>query len=895
MNFKEYLLEAGKVLTKKGIELSRVNKQDFLTARTRIAPLLQRAGIDSYWSAGGAGSFDPSHPYGGGGRDDSGDIDILIDPANLIEKFPKDIQEYLSEIKQETIAAGKKFNKPAGSQMDLQIKASKRELAKYMTQSGFETTPGSLTLKYSSSGKDFSVDLIVRPRSSWELHTHDFTKDPGMRGADLWLKLYPLLAKLASETIFTDPKTGEEKGNLQFSPDRGLVDRDSDKVIADSKNEIAKILLGPTATALDLASLSGIKNKLINQPEKWNQIKQFFTLQTENVNTNSFKILLEGIAHPEDSIFTGGVDGALDAFKKLAALGKNKSRLSLKWDGFPAIIFGWKKLPSKEDPDGQFLFVDKHMYDKMVRGKLDFTTIKDYDLSRGKDRKSLWDAAEPLTERLKVITPYKEDQYFFGDLMWFGMPKVEEGFYVFEPNTVKYKVKIASETGRDISRSVGGIAVHTFISGWGSEDEPLKGLRGLKQNLGVVFLTGDLLNQPVINLPNSLLDFSGNIINQNKDAAERFLSELENIKAKGLIGEMEKFITRMLESNNIATDIVPRFLNHLESTLSQRAKEKLLGLNKDGWLYKEGLKGLTAVWAVWAALTDLKLNIKKQIDTQQIGLPIQARVGEEDAHEGYVFGSGKTKLKLIDRLGFSRANFGKHVSDSDKKDLDAKRQMPTASFCFGRMNPPTVGHKQLMEKTIEAGGPNTFIFLSNTQNAKKDPLDPRTKMEFVKKIYPEFAHYLVTEPVLNPIFAANYLYSRGFRNLTFVAGADRLGDNPGSIEKILSSWNRADIRKKDTQFGPEGREQVVLNFVSSGSRDADGDLDSVSSISASLARKLANEGNEEGFEKATGVSKEIVVNGKTLYQAVREGLGISEEPAEVLKMESFKNFFLARV
>jgi hypothetical protein len=335
---------------------------------------------------------------------------------------------------------------------------------------------------------------------------------------------------------------------------------------------------------------------------------------------------------------------------------------------------------------------------------------------------------------------------------------------------------------------------------------------------------------------------------------------------------MRKFITAMLNDNDIATEIIPRFLKFLVNNLSPKASIKLLGTNKDGWLYREGSEGLYAIWAVWAALTDLKLNIKKQIDIQQIGLPIQARIGEEDAHEGYVFGSGKNKLKLIDRLGFSRANFAKNSVQED--DLTAKSKMPMAAFCFGRMNPPTIGHKQLMQKTVEIGGVNSFIFLSNTQNVKKDPLDPATKLEFVKKIYPEYNSHLVSDPVLNPIFAANYLYSKGFRNLTFVAGADRLGDNQGSIEKILTNWNRADIRKKDSTFGPEGREQVVLNFVSSGARDADADVTAVSGVSASLARRYAVEKNQAGFQQATGVNNNITVNGKTLYQAVREGLGL---------------------
>lgn len=876
MNFKQFFTEGGKILGKTGIDISRVNREDFLTAKNRLQPLLSAAGLDSYWSAGGAGSFDPEHPYGGGGRDDSGDIDILIDPKQLTEKFPKDVNEYLAELKEETLKAGKKYSKPAGSPEDLQLKASKWALAKYMTENGYETTPGTLTLKYSVNGRNHSIDLITRTRSAWELHTHDFTKDPGMRGGDLWNDLYPLLAKLASKTTITNPKTGEEKGNLQFSPEYGLMDRTTGQPVATSKNEIAQILLGPDATARDLASLTGIKNKLINQPEKWNAVKQFF-IQKESVT-----IIAEGIEHPEDSIFSGGVEGAMAAFKELSSLAKNSKTVSLKWDGFPAIIFGWKELPSRQNPLGQFLFVDKHMYDKMVKGKLDFTTIENYDKARGANRTSLWEAESMMVPVLKRAVPLKQNQFYFGDLMWMGMPKIENGYYTFEPNTVKYKVKIDTDTGRDISRSVGGMAVHTFIPGFGAEDRPLKGLQGLKQNEGMTFLVGELPEAPTISLPSSLVEMTKNTIVQYKNVVQKFLSDLTEIKAVGLIGEMRKFITAMLNDNDIASNIIPRFLKYLEGSLSAKASLKLLGSNRDGWLYKEGASGLYGMWAIWAALTDLKLNIKKQIDIQQIGLPIQARIGEEDSHEGYVFGGGKNKLKLIDRLGFSRANFAKNSNSSD--ELEAKRKMPAAAFCFGRMNPPTIGHKQLMQKTVEEGGANSFIFLSNTQNIKKDPLDPATKMEFVKKIYPEFASYLVSEPVLNPIFAANYLYSRGFRNLTFVAGADRLGDNPGSIEKILTSWNRADIRKKDTNFGPEGREMVALNFVSSGSRDADADVSSISGISASLARKFATEKNETGFQQATGVSNNITVNGKTLYQSVREGLGLPLN-------ESFKTFF----
>jgi Family of unknown function (DUF6267) len=884
MNFKQFFTEGGKILSKAGTELSRIKKEDFLTAKSTLKPLLDQMGLDSYWAAGGAGSFDPEHPYGGGGRDDSGDIDILVDPSQLVEKFPKDVNEYLSEIKAEAVNAGKKFSKPSGSPEEMQLKASKRELAKYMTENGYETTPGSLTLKYSANGKNYSVDLITRARSSWELHTHDFTKDPGMRGGDLWLNLYPLLAKLASSTTFVDPKSGEEKGNLQFSPDRGLVDRDTNKVVAGSKNEIAKILLGPDATAVDLASKTGIKNKLINQPEKWTAIKQFFQQQNESVSTNSSDLLIEGIEHLEDSILKGGIEGALKAFKEISSLAKSGRTISLKWDGFPALIFGWKELPNKQNPNGQFLFVDKHMYDKMVKGKINFTTIKDYDEARGSNRSSLWQAESLLVPVLKRATPQIENQFYFGDLMWAGMPSVEDGYYVFEPNTVRYKVKIDSETGRDISRSVGGIAVHTFIPSFGGEDQPLKGLKGLNPNEGITLLTGELLDEPVVTLPPSLVEATKKTIADYKGEVQKFLDYLTEIKAKGLLDKMTTFITAMLEQGDIANNIIPRFLEYLERKLTPAAAEKLLGTNKDGWLYKEGAPGLYGMWAIWASLTDLKLNIKKQIDLQQTGLPIQARVGEVDSHEGYVFGSGKNKLKLIDRLVFSKANFEKRKdSPQDLQTLDAKRQMPLAAFCFGRMNPPTIGHELLMQKTVEIGGRNTFIFLSSSNNKKTDPLDVDTKREFIKKIYPKFASYIVAQPVSTVLSAAKYLYNLGFRNMTFVAGDDRLtGKDEENMKGLLTSWNRADIRKADD------REIVALNFESSGARDASAGLSSLAGISGTLARNFAKENNKEGFYQATGISDEITVNGKTLFQTTREAMGLP-------LVESFQSFFKSKL
>jgi len=584
---------------------------------------------------------------------------------------------------------------------------------------------------------------------------------------------------------------------------------------------------------------------------------------------NSKKLVLrEGIDHPEDLIISNGTKGAQQVVQQLASLQKNADTVTVKWDGFPAVVFG-------RDKTGELVFTDKHMYDKVAKGKMDFMTIRAYDEQRGSNRTNLWEQEAILRPALERIVPSGKDFYYMGDLMWTGTPTTSDGFFVFKPNTVEYRVSIEGELGQNISRSVGGIAVHTYIPGLGQGDTPLTGLKGLKENQGITFLVGEMRDKPKVSVDPALVKRTQQIIASHGPAVDKFIAALTEMKGKSVITAMGPFITSMLADNDISNDIVPRFLEFLKGRLTPAAAEKMLGKQQDGWLYQEdgGGPGLLGIWTMWAAVTELKLHIKEQIDTQQQGSEVIAVTDGVNAHEGYVFGGGKDKLKLIDRLGFSRANFAKHKVDPT--EIEAKKNGPMAAFCFGRMNPPTLGHKLVMEKTISVGGANSFIFLSNSAGTEDDPLNPAVKAAFIKQIYPAFAKHIVSDPVQGPIYAANWLYDKGFRNMTFIGGSDRLGKGAGSIEKLLNSWNSGPVRTTDNARGPNGREYVHLQFVSSGERDAD--APGVQGISGSLARKYAKEGNEQGFQQATGVNANIKVNGKTLYQATREGMGIRDQ------------------
>ena len=59
----------------------------------------------------------------------------------------------------------------------------------------------------------------------------------------------------------------------------------------------------------------------------------------------------------------------------------------------------------------------------------------------------------------------------------------------------------------------------------------------------------------------------------------------------------------------------------------------------------------------------------------------------------------------------------------------------TAVFAFGRFNPPTIGHQKLIQKVQSMAkqvNGKGFIFLTHTQNNKKDPLTFQEKQAYIR-------------------------------------------------------------------------------------------------------------------------------------------------------------------
>ena len=182
----------------------------------------------------------------------------------------------------------------------------------------------------------------------------------------------------------------------------------------------------------------------------------------------------------------------------------------------------------------------------------------------------------------------------------------------------------------------------------------------------------------------------------------------------------------------------------------------------------------------------------------------------------------------------------------------------TAVFAFGRFNPPTIGHKKLLDKvlaTAEKLNGKGYIFLSQKQNNQTDPLSFKEKQDYIQMFYPNLA--IGDAGVKTIIQALQKIQAEGRTRIVMIAGSDRVAE----FEKLLNQYNG----KPDKQ-GNDLYKFDKIDVVSAGERDPD--QEGPTGASASKARELANKGQEHEFSK-------IIMGGNTgkkLYNIIQDRL-----------------------
>ena len=101
----------------------------------------------------------------------------------------------------------------------------------------------------------------------------------------------------------------------------------------------------------------------------------------------------------------------------------------------------------------------------------------------------------------------------------------------------------------------------------------------------------------------------------------------------------------------------------------------------------------------------------------------------------------------------------------------------TAVFAFGRFNPPTIGHQKLIQKVQSMAkqvNGKGFIFLTHTQNNKKDPLTFQEKQAYIRSQITD-PNLEIGDPAVKTIVQAlQKMQSQGRTRVIMVAGDDRV-------------------------------------------------------------------------------------------------------------------------
>jgi hypothetical protein len=526
----------------------------------------------------------------------------------------------------------------------------------------------------------------------------------------------------------------------------------------------------------------------------------------------------------------------------------------------PALVAGWR--------DGKFMLTDKagfsaKSYDGLTTNAQDLETmilnrkIKLDTPEAQAARQSYAHKIASLYPLLKQVIPSNLKGYVQGDLLWTETPPIQQGAYVFQPNKIRYSVPVMSDLGAQIGTSKAGIVFHSMLSS--PQDESPDALRdpadlGITSTPDVVVVPHEMQSDAPFQLNPKLKQRIQQVIRSHQSAMDHFLnpSNLGELGIKSLPHVMKSFLAHKAGAGEQdMSHAAEEFLTYVispHSKVSVKAAQNMIM-----WI-KHNVKAYNATWQLVQMLQDLKLNLKAQMDNR-VGNQVKADLKNVPGHEGFVSVTPAGIIKLVNRAQFMKKDAPLTEAVETTSDHSPRRVV----FTYGRLNPPTSAHRMLVDKVAQvAGNDDYWVFLSHSQDAKKNPLTWTQKVSFVKQIMrPHAAHVITDTTIKTPLQALNWLYDQHYRDITLIVGSDRVS----AMTDLLNGWNSDEIRAKDH------RDAVKITVVSAGERDPD--AEGMSGISGTRAREAVKQNDLAAFQVATGVKGDLV---NKLFDAVKQGM-----------------------
>jgi hypothetical protein len=390
-----------------------------------------------------------------------------------------------------------------------------------------------------------------------------------------------------------------------------------------------------------------------------------------------------GLPYVEDLLFSKKYAGALEAMdfidsvREMLAKGTGQiENVSEKWDGSPAIVCG-------TDPeDGKFFVAIA----RSMGGRVPKIVKSERDIANWYgDRPEL---AEKLSAALRYLPEIGIQGVIKGDLMFTRDMLVTENidgqdYITFTPNTITYAVPVGSKLAARIARAHIGMAFHTRYEGETVPTmNPVAGnaVAGLTHTASVWFDDADYSDYTGIA---SLTPEENQRIESQLAAAVKTLTKIGPVRFDQVLDNTEfskhikDYINRSIDSGEHITNptsFLQGFVNFYKqrqegdianmksgptSAAATRRREQMAATEQ---FISDNMNTFLGILAVYKRLVELKMAILAKLNTiDHIGHFVRTDDGYRvTAPEGFVvIGHDFNRVKLIDRLEFSRLNRAK--------------------------------------------------------------------------------------------------------------------------------------------------------------------------------------------------------------------------------------------
>ena len=407
--------------------------------------------------------------------------------------------------------------------------------------------------------------------------------------------------------------------------------------------------------------------------------------------TESFvkEIILEAdgknthLEHLEDNIFNKGFAGAKEAVNYLYSLyemleGNTKSPVSMttKWDGAPAIIAG------KDPATGKFFVGTKGVFAQR-NPKINFT---DKDIEQNHPNEGL---QIKLKTALKYLRALNWNTVAQGDMLY-SKEDLEtatidgQDVVLFKPNTIVYAVPSDSDLAKQITSAEIGIVWHTeYVGGPTLADTTAKyGFDSSELGNSKSVWHRDAIIQDLSGTVSLTKEESSDVYNAIQQAdtylktidSETFawLEKGNDLIGKEFLQQLKAHVNNSIRAGafdkptQFAQGFVQKYINFMQKKIdgykTQAKQDEMTEKLVQGVKFiKEHVPSIVAVYDLYLKIIEAKvLLVRKLENIRQIPTFKQTDSGYEvTGEEGFVavdrIGNA---LKLVDRLEFSRLNFG---------------------------------------------------------------------------------------------------------------------------------------------------------------------------------------------------------------------------------------------